>query len=85
MKDSKFSYLAIKTIIFSVFGLSTLPYLAVVLQYIDSVTGFSQGNGYYSDSSVYLAHAPLIYIKIVLYLNIVGGIAYLIYARLKNK
>lgn len=85
MKDSKFSYLAIKTIIFSVFGLSTLPFLAVVLQYIDSVTGFSGGNGSHTDSSVYLAHAPLIYIKIVLYLNIVGGIAYLIYARLKNK
>lgn len=85
MKDSRFSYLAIKTIIFSVFGLSTLPYLAVVLQYIDSVTGFSGGNGYHADSSVYLAHAPLIYIKIVLYLNIVGGIVYLIYARLKNK
>lgn len=85
MKDSKFSYLAIKTIIFSVFGLSALPFLAVVLQYIDSVTGFSGGNGYHADSIVYLAHAPLIYIKIVLYLNIVGGIAYLIYARLKNK
>lgn len=85
MKDFKFSYLAMKTIILSVFGLSTLPFLAVVLQYMDSVTGFSGGNGYHADSSIYLTHAPLIYMKIVLCLNIVGGITYLIYARIKNK
>jgi hypothetical protein len=35
--------LAFKTIILSILGLSTLPFLSIIVQYIDSVTGFASG------------------------------------------
>ena len=45
MKDFSWKIFAIKTIIFSIWGLSTLPFLSIIVQYIDSITGFSSGNG----------------------------------------
>lgn len=40
---SPLKVLAFKTIILSILGLSTLPFLSIVVQYIDSVTGFASG------------------------------------------
>lgn len=44
MKDFHLKILAIIMIIFGIFGLSTLPFLSIIVQYIDSITGFSSGN-----------------------------------------
>lgn len=83
---SSLKIIAIKTIIKSVFGLCTLPLLAVIVQYIDSVIGFSRGQGYYSNSSTYIFSAPLIYILKVLCINILLSVVYLIleYVRERN-
>lgn len=83
---SSLKIIAIKTIIKSVFGLCTLPLLAVIVQYIDSVTGVSRGQGYYSNSSTYIFSAPLIYILMILCINILLSVVYLIleYVRERN-
>lgn len=85
MKASTLSIIAIKTILLSVFGLCTLPFLAVIAQYIDSVTGFSKGQGYHIESSTYIFESPLIYILIILCINILLGIIFLIYVHIKEK
>ena len=41
------------THLFGIFGLSTLPFLSIIVQYIDSITGFSSGNGYLTNKDVY--------------------------------
>lgn len=83
---SSLKIIAIKTIIKSVFGLCTLPLLAVIVQYIDSVTGFSRGQGYYSNSGTYIFSSPLIYILMILCINILLSVVYLIleYVRERN-
>ena len=83
---SSLKIIAIRTIIKSVFGLCTLSLLAVIVQYIDSVTGFSRGQGYYTDSSTYIFSAPLIYILMILCINILLSVVYLIleYVRERN-
>lgn len=83
---SSLKIISIKTIIKSIFGLCTLPLLAVIVQYIDSVTGFSRGQGYYSNSSTYIFSAPLIYILMILCINILLSVVYLIleYVRERN-
>lgn len=73
MKNSPLNILAIKTILLSIFGLSTLPFLSIIVQYIDSIIGFSSGNGYYTNSSAYIFERPLIYIVIILCINIILG------------
>lgn len=85
MRNSPFCLIAVKTIILSAFGLSTLPFWAVVVQYIDSVTGFSPGQGYYSDSQRYIFESPLIYILVVLCINVLAGIVFLVYAHYQEK
>lgn len=62
MKDFHLKILAIIMIIFGIFGLSTLPFLSIIVQYIDSITGFSSGNGYLTNNMDYLFKSPLIYI-----------------------
>jgi len=85
MRNSPYCVIAVKTIILSIFGLSTLPFWAVVVQFIDSVTGFSSGQGYHSASQRYIFESPLIYILVVLCINVVAGIAFLAYAHYKEK
>lgn len=85
MKDSSYRILAIKTGIFSVFGLCVLPLLALIVQYIDSVIGFSNGNGYYTDSSRYIFESPLIYLLIFFSLNVVISIGFLIFKKTKKR
>lgn len=85
MKYSPLSIIAIKMIIFSISGLCTLPFLAIIAQYIDSVTGFSKGQGYHTESSVYIFETPLVYILLILCINIILGIVFLIYGYIKEK
>lgn len=85
MKDSPLRILATKTILLSVFGLSTLPFLAVVARYLDSVSGFSSGRGYHTNYMDYMFEAPLIYIGIILCVNIIWGTVYLIRNSPKTK
>ncbi len=85
MKDFSLNILAIKTIILSVFGLSTLPFLSIIVQYIDSITGFSSGNGYHTNNMDYIFESPLVYIGIILCINIILGTVYLIYSFIKTK
>lgn len=85
MRNSPFCVIAVKTIILSIFGLSTLPFWAVVVQCIDSVTGFSSGQGYRSESQRYIFESPLIYILVVLCINIIVGIGYLACVHYKEK
>lgn len=85
MKDSPLKVLAFKTIILSILGLSTLPFLSIIVQYIDSVTGFSLGSGYHADNIDYIFESPLVYIGVVFCINIVLAMIYLIYCYLKEK
>lgn len=85
MKDSPLNILAIKTILLSVFGLSTLPFLAVIIQYIDSIIHFSSGNGYYTNSNAYIFKSPLVYMGVVLCINIILGVLCLAYQGLKKR
>ena len=85
MKSSPLSIIAIKTILLSLFGLCTLPFLAIIVQYIDSVTGFSKGQGYHTESSAYIFETPLIFILVVLCINILLGVIYLIHVHVKEK
>ena len=61
MKDFHLKILAIIMIIFGIFGLSTLPFLSIIVQYIDSITGFSSGNGY-------LTNTWIIFLKVLLFI-----------------
>lgn len=85
MKDSPLNVLAIKVILFSIFGLSTLPFLSIIVQYIDSITGFSSGNGYHTNNIDYIFENPLVYIGVILCINVILGIVYLIYSFFKAK
>lgn len=85
MKSSEFNVIAVKTIIKSIVGLCTMPFLAVVMQYIDSVTGFSTGQGYHTDSNRYIFENPLVYIFAVLCINILCSSLYLIYSCFQGK
>ncbi len=85
MKDSPLKVLAFKTIILSILGLSTLPFLSIIVQYIDSVTGFSLGSGYHADNIDYIFESPLVYIGVVFCINIVLAMIYLIHCYLKEK
>ncbi len=85
MNKSSLNLFAVKTIVLSVFGLSTLPFLAMIVGYIDSVTGFIAGRGYYSDSTMYMFKSPLIYIGIILCVNIIFSVAVLLYNHFKKK
>ena len=76
MRNSPYCVIAVKTIILSIFGLSTLPFWAVVVQF---------GQGYHSASQRYIFESPLIYILVVLCINVVAGIAFLAYAHYKEK
>ena len=71
MKDFSWKIFAIKTIIF--------------VQYIDSITGFSSGNGYHTNHMDYIFESPLVYMGVVFCINIILAIAYLIYCFLKAK
>jgi hypothetical protein len=77
MKDS-LKILAVKLIFRSVFGLCSLPFLSIIAQYVDSVTGFSSGNGYYTNSSAYIFKSPLVFIFAILCINIIVSIVCLI-------
>ena len=66
-------------------GLSTLPFLSIIVQYIDSITGFSSGNGYHTNHMDYIFESPLVYMGVVFCINIILAIAYLIYCFLKAK
>ena len=46
-------------------GLSTLPFLSIIVQYIDSITGFSSGNGYHTNHMDYIFESPLVYMGVV--------------------
>lgn len=83
MKDFSLKIFAIKTIIFSIFGLSTLPFFSIIVQYIDSITGFSSGRGYHTNNMDYIFESPLVYIGVILCINIILSIIYLIYSFLK--
>lgn len=85
IKKLDYNILAIKTIMLSVFGLYSLPLLATVVQYIDSVVGFSTGQGYHTESSRYIFESPLIYIWVILCIYILGAMLFLIYNNYKGK
>ena len=85
MKDSPLKVLAFKTIFLSILGLNTLPFLSIIVQYIDSVTGFSLGSGYHTNNIDYIFKSPLVYIGVVLCINIVLAMIYLIHCYLKKK
>lgn len=85
MKNSFYNNIAITTLILSIFGLSTIPFLAVILQYIDSITGFSPGRGYYSESYRYIFKSPLIYILITFCIYIIISITFLIISKKNSK
>lgn len=78
-------HLAIIMIIFGIFGLSTLPFLSIIVQYIDSITGFSSGNGYLTNNMDYLFKSPLIYIGGFFVFSIILAIIYLVYSFFKAK
>lgn len=85
MKDFHLKILAIIMIIFGIFGLSTLPFLSIIVQYIDSITGFSSENGYLTNNMDYLFKSPLIYIGGFFVFSIILAIIYLIYSFFKAK
>lgn len=85
MNKFSLNLFAVKTIMLSVFGLSMLPFLAIIVGYIDSVTGFIAGHGYYSDSTMYIFKSPLIYIGIILCVNIIFSVAVLLYNHFKKR
>ena len=85
MKDFHLKILAIIMIIFGIFGLSTLPFLSIIVQYIDSITGFSSGNGYLTNNMDYLFKSPLIYIGGFFVFSIILAIIYLVYSFFKGK
>lgn len=85
LKDSAYKVIAVKTIIKSIVGLCAMPLLGVVMQYIDSVTGFSSGQGYHTDSSVYIFEKPLVYLFAILCICIIGAVLYLVSSCIREK
>ncbi len=85
MKTSSLRIFVIKMIILSTLGLCTLPFLSIIVQYIDSVTGFSKGQGYHTESSAYIFEFPLIFIFVILCINILLGVLYLVYGYIREK
>lgn len=78
MKDSRWTMLAAKTAVLSVLGLSALPLLCVIVQYLDATTGFSGGGGYFSDYMAYLSTAPVLTIALALCALLILSAVYLV-------
>lgn len=85
MKDSPLNVLAIKITVLSILGLSTLPLLSIIVQYIDSMIGFSTGSGYHTNNIDYIFESPLIYIGVILCINVILSILYIIYSVFRQK
>lgn len=85
MNNNFYRAIAVNTIILSIFGLFTLPFWAVVVQYIDSSVGFSGGQGYYTESNVYIFKRPLVYVFIIFGIYILVGITFLIVSKKRKK
>lgn len=81
MKDSPLYVFAVKVIVCSLFGLSLLPFLAAIVQYLDSVANITNGNGYVSDYHYYIFQGPVSYILWILLMNIILASLYVIRAR----
>lgn len=81
MKREDVTVLAVRTILLSVFGLCALPFCCVIVQYIDSMTGFSTGSGYFSNPMSYLTRSPLIYLLIILCVDLILAAGCLIWNR----
>jgi len=77
MKDSSLTAFAIKTILISVFSLSMLPFLSLIVQVLDP-------NPAFTDSSMYISNGPLLYPAIVLCANVIIGII-IIVIKVKKK
>lgn len=77
----KAKIIAIKLMIFCIFGISTLPLIAVILQFIDSFTNFSGGRGYYTNYWRYLLEDPLIFILIAFCAGILGSVLLFVFNR----
>lgn len=73
MKDKDYVLFCIKTIMLSVFGLSTIPFLACIVQYLNGCTY----DGCFTYPSYYVLKSPFIQIVIVLCLNIIIASIYL--------
>ena len=85
VKNNEYVVFCIKMIVLSVFGLSTLPFLAGVVKYLDSVVGIDSSSGYYTDATEYIFRSPLIYMLVVLCANIIVAGGALILINLKKK
>lgn len=85
MKHSSLTVFVVRMIVGCSIGLSTIPFWAIVVQYINSMVSINGNRGYLTYSSDYIFRAPLVYIVIVLCIHIVWGVTYLIYHQVKNK
>ena len=85
MKLTPARLLAVKNTIFSLFGLSTMRFWAVVVMALDRATGFSPGRGFPTEYTYYLHTYPLKPIQTFLYLNIAVSLLYLAWSIYKEK
>lgn len=85
MDKDIYKVIAVKTIILSVFGLFTLPFWAVVMQYFDAAVGFSPGRGYLTDYKLYIYKSPLIEILFILCVFIILGIIFLVWSEKRKE
>lgn len=77
-------YVAIHFITVGLTGIFSLPFLAVIVQYIDSVTAFSSGRGYLSDYTEYIFQFPLVFLLVLFLAYLAVGVVILYRNRAKK-
>lgn len=85
MNRSPWTLFSFKLILLSIFGLSALPFLSVVVQYLDTIVNVNGSPGYHTSSSDYLLEWPLLPLVVILGLNLILGILLLAYHQYKEK
>ena len=72
--------IAVKLLIGSCIGMSLMPAAAVLIRFIDTYSGFSQGSGYHTEYWRYMSESPLIFIVITMLLFFAASVIRLIVA-----
>ena len=77
--------LMIKLLFLSAFGLCSLPFLSVILQFLDMKTGFGHGYGFHTNSLYYITESPLVFLLCYFIVCILIGVLYFLRLNFRKK
>ena len=75
----------IKLLFLSALGLCSLPFLSVILQFLDMKTGFGHGYGFHTNSLYYITESPLVFLLCYFIVCILIGVLYFLRLNFRKK